>query len=123
MTSTAYPDITRTIYQGRAAIAAHPALADALKDLLETVANVPQPDRTLFLEYVRLVYGTTASITAPTAEAAEDALARFRAAKGDHRLVILDDVDHDDRTAVVDAGIAHGRALALELASDRPDRG
>ena len=119
MTTHAYPDITRTIYQGRAAIAAHPELGDALKTLLETVATVPQPDRTLFLEYVRLVYGTTASISLPVdGEHYAQALARFKAAKGDRRLMILDDVDDSLGAAQHES---HDLAR-FELASDRPER-
>ena len=118
MTTHAYPDITRTIYQGRAAIAAHPELGDALKTLLETVATVPQPDRTLFLEYVRLVYGTTASVSLPVGPELEDAVARFRAGKGDRRLTILDDVDDSLGAAQHES---HDLAR-FELASDRPER-
>lgn len=120
MTARIWPETVTTIYQGRAAIEAHPELGDALKALVETVQTVPNPARTRFLEYVRLVYGTTASISLPAEPDLDDAVALFRARTADTRLIVLDDVDDDSLGAAQHD--SHDLAR-FELASDRPDRG
>lgn len=125
MSYTQTRETMATIIAGRKALADNEQLREAWAGLLEAITATPLPGRVAFHRYVRLVHGTTAGLVIPQVISDEEvdevrqALAGFRQGTP----LILDDIDLDDREAVVDAGIDYGRRLALELASDRVDRG
>jgi hypothetical protein len=112
-----------TIIAGRKALADNEVLRDAWAGLLEAITAIPLADRVAFPRYVRLVHGTTAGLTIPQVITEEEvdevrkALAGFR--RGAPLLLLDEDVDVDDY------GVrwVGGDTVALELASDRPDRG